>query len=161
MWLLLLFLWMIVQCFHILNFGISHSSQSKFYGFVTVVWGWSPMPKQSKMVINSQPKLWPNKGSQPTTMAVYSNGRKFENVTNGQLWLPLPPKLAKKHKEVPDFIRQMLKQPTKFHSRVASKGDDGSTCILPPTFVELVSAHTVTRFGWSRSLSLCHACIFM
>jgi len=75
---------------------------------------------------------------------------KWKKIRERDQWptvVAVAPKLAKKHKEVPDFIRQMLKQPTKFHSRVASKGDDGSTCILPPTFVELVSAHTVTRFG--------------
>lgn len=71
------------------------------------------------------------------------------------------PKIAQRYKEVPNFIRQMLNQPPKFSHRARSVEEDGVTCILSPTFVELVAATAVTRFHSRYNLTLCHACMYI
>jgi len=56
------------------------------------------------------------------------------------------PKIAKKHKEVPDSVRKFLGVEKKFVSRTA-KGDTakGDTCILPVSFQQTLADAIVPR----------------
>ena len=85
-------------------------------------------------------------------LPAYYNGCifKWKRIRARDQWplvVAAAPKIAQKHKEVPNFIRKLLNQPPKFHQRSSSLEDDNNTSMFPPTFVEMVAAQLVTRFN--------------
>jgi hypothetical protein len=72
---------------------------------------------------------------------------KWQKLRGKQCW-PLIceaiPRLAKKHKELPDVLRDYLGHPKKFVNRLA-KDSQVASSILPPEFEQVV-AHSVVSW---------------
>lgn len=74
---------------------------------------------------------------------------KWRHLREKQQWPLLVkacPKLCKRHKELPDFLRRFMGQPKRFQERTP-EGSQATTSILPNDFIELVSQTVVSCLG--------------
>lgn len=82
----------------------------------------------------------------------YPKWRRAREKGSWQLLCSAAPGIAKRFKETPDVIRKFLGQPCKFKERC--RNTDGSTCILPLEFQNIVSEAVATCLQILKLVSL-------